>query len=70
VIHIETLPGGRVIYPWYEREKRRLGSPVIVAQELDIDTDSSAPWPETNLDHRGPFGNDGGINLNKLPALP
>jgi len=34
-------PGGRVVYAWYEGEKKRLGNPVVVAQELDIDYHAS-----------------------------
>lgn len=33
--------GGTVLYPWYEREKRRLDNPVVIAQELDIDYTAS-----------------------------
>ena len=37
----ETLPDGRVIYPWYEAEKKRLVERSIIASQLDIDyTDS------------------------------
>jgi phage terminase large subunit len=32
---------GTEYYPWYEAEKQRIGDPVIVAQELDIDYTAS-----------------------------
>lgn len=37
-----TVPAGcRVVYPWYEAECERLGDPVVIAQELDIDYTAS-----------------------------
>jgi hypothetical protein len=33
--------GGKVLYPWYEKEKKRLQDPVTIAQELDIDYTAS-----------------------------
>ncbi|MEN6583040.1 MAG: terminase [Armatimonadota bacterium] len=36
------IPAGCILrYPWYESEKDRLGDPVIIAQELDIDYTAS-----------------------------
>lgn len=34
-------PGGKVVYPWYEKEKDELDDDVIVAQEIDIDYHAS-----------------------------
>lgn len=36
----ETMPDGRVVYPWYEGEKKRL-DPVTLAQEVDRDPTAS-----------------------------
>lgn len=36
-----TPAGGYIWYPWYEKEKIRLGDPVVVAQEVDIDYSAS-----------------------------
>lgn len=56
------IPNGcKLIYPWYEREKKRLQDPVVIAQELDIDYTASlegvvipAKWVQAavNLDKR------------------